>query len=97
VPVTVSELVGDDACQSHLYILDAQTPKQSEQEQSSANTLTAKCNAISVTIRSNAWKEQSQQCTVIEDIKPLSDALNWHTDVLLHALTARNLHLYTAL
>jgi acetyl/propionyl-CoA carboxylase alpha subunit len=94
VSLVISEMVGDDACQSDVYILDAPTPKQSDQEQSPANALTAKYNIISATVRSNAWKKQRPQRILIEDIKPLGHASDWHTDVVTSCIDGKR---FTAL
>jgi acetyl/propionyl-CoA carboxylase alpha subunit len=85
----ISEMIGNDPRQSDVYMLNLPILAQSEQDQSPANTLTAKYNAISAAVRSNAWKNKHPQRILIEDIKPLGTTSDWHTDVVTSCIEGK--------
>lgn len=87
ISLLVPEMVGNDTRSSDVYMLDIpQPPNSANENESPANALTAKYNAISATVRSGDWKLRAPKRIMIEDVKTLHHTRTWHTDVVTAAI-----------
>jgi acetyl/propionyl-CoA carboxylase alpha subunit len=92
ISLVIAETVANKSQHFNIYLSEVPQPKENNDgKMSVAKAVTAQYNAVSATIRSGKWKQQSLQRFLLENIVRLDQGSEWRSDVVTSSISGRKL------